>query len=336
MYQLYRQHEEFGENYLDITSPPTLAPFSPNGPGFYPEMAHALASSTEEEDEMGSRSSQNNEETLSNSGKRQYRRHPKADLNAPIKPASGYVMFANVLREEIKEQNLSFADIAKVVGERWKQIGADEKFYWEDAAAKAKHEYLKQVAEYKKTANYEVSHGAFRVCEHSFSIYTISCTVMVCIHSKLSSLPRVQMYQKYLRQFEQQGSDRVLGRPRRRRGMRGQRRDSPSMAATGASSGNESISMQREPSLTAVDSPRPTREPLVRSNSGDSVSQVYKPLSVVYRQSSIRNQDKRPENARSASHQSSGSTESSNSSESAAVPSLEQEALRFSKHEHSH
>ncbi|KAG2171567.1 hypothetical protein INT43_008293, partial [Umbelopsis isabellina] len=236
LYQLYRQHEEFGENYLDTTSPPTLAPFSPHGPGFYPEMAHALTSSTEEEDEMGSRSPQNNEETLSNSGKRQYRRHPKADLNAPIKPASGYVMFANVLREEIKDQNLSFADIAKVVGERWKQISADEKFYWEDAAAKAKHEYLKQVAEYKKTANYE-------------------------------------MYQKYLRQFEQQGSDRVLGRPRRRRGLRGHRGDSPSTAAMGASSGNESFQMQREPSLPAVEPPQTIREPLVRSNSGDNVSQ---------------------------------------------------------------
>ena len=65
-------------------------------------------------------------------------------------------MFANALRDNIKEKKLSFADIAKVVGERWKQIGADEKFYWEDTAAKAKQEYLKQVAEYKKTDSYNV------------------------------------------------------------------------------------------------------------------------------------------------------------------------------------
>lgn len=65
-------------------------------------------------------------------------------------------MFANALRDNIKEKKLSFADIAKVVGERWKQISADEKFYWEDTAAKAKQEYLKQVAEYKKTDSYNV------------------------------------------------------------------------------------------------------------------------------------------------------------------------------------
>jgi hypothetical protein len=137
------------------------------------------------------------------------------------------------------------------------------------------------------------------------------------------------MYQKYLRQFEQQGSDRVLGRPRRRRGMRGHRGDSPSIAGLGASSGNESFQTQREASVNAAELPRTTREPLVRSNSGDNMNQVYKPLSVVYRQSSIRNLDKRPEATRSTSHQSSTSNVSSNSSESAAVPSLDQEGVRY-------
>lgn len=122
-------------------------------------MLHTIASSTEEEDDYtnAARSESSlNAEDQNSGGKRQYRRHPKADLNAPIKPASGYVMFANALREDIKDKKLSFADMAKIVGERWKQISPDEKFYWEDTAAKAKQEYLRQTDEYKKTESFNV------------------------------------------------------------------------------------------------------------------------------------------------------------------------------------
>src|SRR5882757_7763872 len=40
--------------------------------------------------------------------KRKYRRHPKPDENAPERPPSAYVIFSNKVREEVKDQNLSF------------------------------------------------------------------------------------------------------------------------------------------------------------------------------------------------------------------------------------
>ncbi|KAF8464586.1 hypothetical protein BDZ91DRAFT_776726 [Kalaharituber pfeilii] len=88
-------------------------------------------------------------------GKRKYRRHPKPDEHAPEKPPSAYVMFANRVRDELKGQSLSFTDIAKLVGERWKVLDPDHKEEFEFAASVAKSKYNSELAEYKKTDNYK-------------------------------------------------------------------------------------------------------------------------------------------------------------------------------------
>ncbi|KAG1240362.1 hypothetical protein G6F68_017737 [Rhizopus microsporus] len=63
--------------------------------------------------------------------KRKYHRHPKPDTNAPVKPPSAYVMFSNDIRAELKQQNRSFTDLAKIIGDRWKSISAEEKELYE-------------------------------------------------------------------------------------------------------------------------------------------------------------------------------------------------------------
>ncbi|CAM0139861.1 unnamed protein product, partial [Umbelopsis sp. WA50703] len=83
--------------------------------------------------------------------KRKYRRHAKADKNAPVKPPSAYVMFSNQVRSELKNYNMSFTDLAKIVGDRWKSISPDEKEIYERTATKAKEEYLEALAKYEKT-----------------------------------------------------------------------------------------------------------------------------------------------------------------------------------------
>lgn len=88
-------------------------------------------------------------------GKRKYRRHPKPDENAPGKPPSAYVMFANRVRDELKGQNLSFTDIAKLVGERWKVLDPEDKEEFEFEAQMAKTKYNSELAEYKKTESYK-------------------------------------------------------------------------------------------------------------------------------------------------------------------------------------
>ncbi|KAL2046087.1 hypothetical protein N7G274_001534 [Stereocaulon virgatum] len=87
-------------------------------------------------------------------GKRKYRRHPKADENAPERAPSAYVIFSNKIREVLKPANLSFTAIAKRVGERWQQLSAEEKEPFELEASAAKEKYHADMAEYKTTRSY--------------------------------------------------------------------------------------------------------------------------------------------------------------------------------------
>jgi HMG (high mobility group) box/SAM domain (Sterile alpha motif) len=87
--------------------------------------------------------------------KRKYRRHPKPDENAPERPPSAYVIFSNKMREELKGRNLSFTEIAKLVGENWQNLAPAEKEPYEQQAFSAKERYNNELAEYKKTTNYK-------------------------------------------------------------------------------------------------------------------------------------------------------------------------------------
>ncbi|KAJ9655512.1 hypothetical protein H2198_005602, partial [Neophaeococcomyces mojaviensis] len=87
--------------------------------------------------------------------KRKYRRHPKPDEHAPEKPPSAYVLFSNKVREEVKHENLSFTDIARLVGERWQKLSPAQKEPFETHAASLKDTYNAQLTEYKKTDAYK-------------------------------------------------------------------------------------------------------------------------------------------------------------------------------------
>lgn len=86
--------------------------------------------------------------------KRKYRRHPKTDENAPERPPSAYVIFSNKMRDDLKGRNLSFTEIAKLVGEHWQNLSVHEKEPFENDAAVKKEKYLGQLVEYKKTEQY--------------------------------------------------------------------------------------------------------------------------------------------------------------------------------------
>ncbi|GAA5799337.1 hypothetical protein HPULCUR_004751 [Helicostylum pulchrum] len=86
--------------------------------------------------------------------KRKYRRHAKPDRNAPVKPPSAYIMFSNDSRTELKDQNLSFAELAKIVGEQWKNLSHVEKQAYERMAMRAKDEYLADLEQYRQTSQF--------------------------------------------------------------------------------------------------------------------------------------------------------------------------------------
>lgn len=89
------------------------------------------------------------------SAKRKYKRHPKPDEHAPERPPSAYVIFSNQVRETLRGQDLSFTEIAKVVGERWQILPAEAREACERQANAAKEKYYAELAEYKKTAQYD-------------------------------------------------------------------------------------------------------------------------------------------------------------------------------------
>ncbi|KAJ8125992.1 hypothetical protein O1611_g7646 [Lasiodiplodia mahajangana] len=55
------------------------------------------------------------------------------------------------MREDLKGQNLTFTEIAKLVGENWQNLGRAEKEPFERQANEAKEKYNQDLAEYKKT-----------------------------------------------------------------------------------------------------------------------------------------------------------------------------------------
>ena len=60
-------------------------------------------------------------------------------------------MFANQVREEQKDANLNFTQLARLVGDRWKVLSQIDKEAIESDAAELKRQYTTAVEEYKKS-----------------------------------------------------------------------------------------------------------------------------------------------------------------------------------------
>jgi hypothetical protein len=81
-------------------------------------------------------------------------RAPKQkDPNAPKRPLSAFFIFSQDERPKIRSQNasLSVADVAKVIGEKWRSAPDDLKRRYEKAAKEAKERYEIELQAYKQT-----------------------------------------------------------------------------------------------------------------------------------------------------------------------------------------
>lgn len=76
----------------------------------------------------------------------------KKDPDAPKRSLSAYMFFANENRDIVRAENpgISFGQVGKLLGEKWKALSADEKTPYETKAATDKKRYEKEKAEYAK------------------------------------------------------------------------------------------------------------------------------------------------------------------------------------------
>jgi len=58
------------------------------------------------------------------------------------------------MREELRNKELSFSEMAKLVGERWQELDGSEKEPCERKAQAMKEAYHIKLADYKKTSEY--------------------------------------------------------------------------------------------------------------------------------------------------------------------------------------
>jgi structure-specific recognition protein 1 len=74
----------------------------------------------------------------------------KKDPNAPKGALSAYMLFGNYMRGVLKEQSpeLSFTEVGKELGARWKDMGVDAKQEWQGKADADKQRHAAEMADY--------------------------------------------------------------------------------------------------------------------------------------------------------------------------------------------
>ncbi|XP_067941749.1 high mobility group protein 20A-like [Watersipora subatra] len=79
------------------------------------------------------------------------------DENAPKQPQTGYVMFMNKRREDIKAKNanITFSELTKTIASEWSAMDLVEKKKYLDQAEEKKAKYVEELELYKQTAAFK-------------------------------------------------------------------------------------------------------------------------------------------------------------------------------------
>ncbi|KAL5352643.1 hypothetical protein V498_10244 [Pseudogymnoascus sp. VKM F-4517 (FW-2822)] len=81
----------------------------------------------------------------------------KKDPNAPKRGLSAYMFFAQEQRDNVREENpgISFGQVGKVLGERWKALNDKQRTPYETKAQEDKKRYEDEKATYNADAEEE-------------------------------------------------------------------------------------------------------------------------------------------------------------------------------------
>ena len=99
----------------------------------------------------------------------------KKDPNAPKKPLSAYIIFSKERRASVVAENpgMKVGEVAKVLGARWKAIGAEEKSVFEAKAKEDKVRYQAEMEAYVPTTEHPGVKVPPRRLSHSAILYYI-------------------------------------------------------------------------------------------------------------------------------------------------------------------
>ncbi|KAL2154118.1 hypothetical protein VTH82DRAFT_2794 [Thermothelomyces myriococcoides] len=83
------------------------------------------------------------------------KKRSKKDPNAPKRGLSAYMFFANEQRENVREENpgVSFGQVGKILGERWKALSDKQRAPYEAKAAADKKRYEDEKQAYNAQAD---------------------------------------------------------------------------------------------------------------------------------------------------------------------------------------
>ncbi|XAR71229.1 hypothetical protein NMG60_11028397 [Bertholletia excelsa] len=86
-----------------------------------------------------------------NDGSKKRKQKKKKDPNAPKRALSGFMFFSQSERENIKKSNpgISFTEVGRVLGDKWKRMTAEEKEPYEAKARADKKRYKDEISGYK-------------------------------------------------------------------------------------------------------------------------------------------------------------------------------------------
>ncbi|KAG7461944.1 hypothetical protein MATL_G00196410 [Megalops atlanticus] len=84
------------------------------------------------------------------------KRKPQREFSAPRAPTTGYVIFVNERKVQLKAENpdLPFTEITKMLGIQWSQLSLEEKQRFNNEAEKDKQRYIRELMAYQNTEAY--------------------------------------------------------------------------------------------------------------------------------------------------------------------------------------
>ncbi|KAJ8382135.1 hypothetical protein SKAU_G00029130 [Synaphobranchus kaupii] len=84
------------------------------------------------------------------------KRKPQREFSAPRAPTTGYVIFVNERKVQLKSENpdLPFTEITKMLGIQWSQLSLEEKQKYNNEAEKDKQRYIRELIAYQNTEAY--------------------------------------------------------------------------------------------------------------------------------------------------------------------------------------